>query len=348
MNIAFDISPLLTGHKYRGIGFYTENLLKNLEKHDRENHYFKLANKQEIPKNINLIHHNNFDVYRKTLKPFQNVKNLITIHDLTLLKFPKHFPAGFRGKINWFFQKQALQKFDAVITDSISSKKDIVQIARIPEEKIHVVYLAASDQFRKLTKDQIQNSRVKKKHNLPENYILYVGDVNWNKNVINLIKSFSHIKRIFPDLKLVLIGKAFLRADLEEAKEISQIIRKSGLERDIFKIGFVSTEDLVVIYNLAKVYVQPSYYEGFGLPVLEAMSCGVPVVCSNQGSLPEISGDACIKINPYDLESLTSGIKKILEADEQYFQFIEKGLEQAKKFSWKKTAFKTIEVYKNI
>ena len=242
--------------------------------------------------------------------------------------------------------KLALKKAKRIVTDSISSKNDIIKYAGIPENKIDVVYLAAGDKFRKL---KIENLKLKiaRKYDLPEKFALYVGDVTWNKNLPRLVEA-----SIKADVPLVMTGKTLLSTDFDKDnpwnQDLVKVQKLSEGNKNIIRIGFVSDQDLVVLYNIAAVFVMPSIYEGFGLPVLEAMSCGCPVVTSREGSLTEVAGDAAFYVDAYDVDSISDGIRKVFSDTRLRKELSEKGIVQAQKFSWKKTARNTIDTYKYI
>ena len=184
---------------------------------------------------------------------------------------------------------------------------------------------------------------------------MYVGDLNWNKNVKGLIQAFkklkvksSKLKVTVKNLKLVLVGEALVNPELPEAKKVKRLIEELQLKGDILLLGFVPNRDLVAIYNLATLYVQPSFYEGFGLPVLEAMSCGCPVLSSNQASLPEVGERAVEYFNPYKKKELVEKLFFLLSNKEKLKELSIKGLKQAKKFFWKKTALETKKIYEKV
>jgi len=338
MKVSLDISRLQVGHCYRGSGVYAEQLWQAFQKMQSKDFTVRLIKQGKIAKDVDLIHYPYFDLFFLTL-PMRNSKPVIvTIHDVIPLVFPEHFPRGLRGDLKLCFQKRALQNAAAVITDSKSSKKDIVKYLDVPEKKIHVVYLAPNKEFRQLPARDRQ---------LPKNFLLYVGDVNWNKNIIGLIKAFSQLK--IKDLYLVLVGSSFQNQSLSETQDIVRLIEELNLGKRVKILGRVAKKDLVAIYNLAKVYVQPSFYEGFGLPVLEAMACGTPVVTANTSSLLEISGNAAVFVNPDNIDSIAKGISKLLNYNNTYYcSQVKKGLEWVKRFSWKKTAQETINVYEQM
>lgn len=336
MRVALDISPTKTGHSVRGIGAYTKNLARELQKHQNQNFQLEVFSGPSSPPPADIIHYPYFDLFKRTLPSQKTAKRVVTIHDVIPLVFPTYFPTGVRGYINLFFQKRALASSAAVICDSKTSKDDVVDKLSVAPDKIHVIYLAPSAIFRKLDTEPVF-----KKYKLPKEFILYVGDVNWNKNILNLLEAVKIAKT-----NLVMVGKAVTDASLAETKELNKKIRQLGIEDKITKTGFISDSELVEIYNRAKVTVLPSYYEGFGLPVLESMACGTPVVCSNKGSLAEIASEAAIFCDPEDPADIAAKIGFVLSLPTSKYQSLsEKSQATAAKFSWAKTAAGTIRVY---
>ena len=347
MKVAIDTSPLKSGHQYRGIGVYTQNLVEAFKKERISNFHLQLIDDKKIPDDCDLIHYPFFDLFFLTLPLKKEKPAVVTIHDTIPLIFPEHYPPGVKGNVKFQIQKFSLKNVKAVITDSENSKKDIFKYLNYPKERIFVVPLAQGKEF-KLIKEKSLLDRIQKKYQLPEEFLLYVGDVNYNKNVLGLIKAFAEFKKDHKSFKLVLVGKAFQDKNLKETKEINQLINLMDLNKNIIRLGWISQEDLVGIYNLATVYCQPSFYEGFGLPVLEAMACGTPVVTSEASSLPEICGEATLMVDSYDIQSLCEGLKSIVDNPSTALMLKQKGLKQSEKFSWSKTALKTYEIYQKV
>lgn len=355
MKVAIDISNLHPGHRQRGVGVYTQQLFQSLQKIKKRDFSVALVEKGELPSDIDLVHYPWFDLFWPTLTVNKKIPSVITIHDVIPLRFPAHFPVGFKGKLNLFRQKMALKKINHILTDSQASKKDIIKFLKVPKNKISVIYLAADKQFRPIKKTSILSS-IEVKYKLPKQFILYVGDVNYNKNVEGLIKAFTKLKTKnkklktqIKNLKIVLIGKAFLDKNLTESQKINKLIEKLNFKSQIVKLGFISKEDLVAIYNLATVYCQPSFWEGFGLPVLEAMACGTPVVVSQTSSLPEVVGEVGILVDPQSTESIARGIQEVLRYHSPDYNTISQNcFKRAKQFSWQKTCQETINVYQKV
>lgn len=340
MRIAIDVSPLKSAHKFRGVGFYTKRLIKALRLIKVPDFSVRLIEQGEIPKDADLVHYPYLDLFFLSLPIKKPKPTVVTIHDVIPLIFPEHYPKGIRGWLKFQIQKFSLKRVSAVITDSKNSKGDIVRYLDFPKEKIHVVSLAPSKEFKPIT--------IKQKYNLPERFVLYVGDINWNKNVPGLVRACEELK-----IPLVIVGKQAKSCDYDKTHPENQDLvwlqsAISNQQSAIIPTGFVPTKDLVTIYNLASVYCQPSFYEGFCLPVLEAMACGTPVVCSKVSSLPEVVDDVAIFVDPNDYNSIAGGIKKVIENKKLSETLRKRGLLQARKFSWQKTARETIRVYAKV
>lgn len=348
MKIAIDVSPLETGnflqHRVRGTGTYIRSLKQSLLQFFPENSYTFFSKKNKIPKDCDIIHIPYFEPFFLTLPLFNKYTTVVTVHDLTPLVFPKYFPSGMKGRIKWMIQRNRLRKADTIITDSSASKRDIIRIVGVSSEKVQVVYLAAGESFQQLGKEK--QRAVSKKYKLPEKFILYVGDVTWNKNLPRLLDAVSML-----DVHLVMVGKALTEniSDLDNPwnRDLRIVREKIAKNPRIIPLGFVSDEDLVALYNTATVFAMPSLYEGFGLPILEAMSSGCPVVATKQGSIEEVAGDAALYVDAYSVESIAEGIKKIFLNEKIRSELVDKGLQQTKKFTWEKTAKETLQVYKN-
>lgn len=345
MKIAIDISPLQSDHKVRGVGFYLEHLKSALVKYFPDNDYLFFQRGEKLPKDTNLVHFPYFEPFFLAFPIYKKYKTAVTVHDLTPIVFPDAFPRGIKGEIKWQMQKYSLRKAQAIITDSKSSKNDIIKLAGVKEEKINVVYLAAGEDFKKIEISKSKADALRKKYSLPQSFVLYVGDVTWNKNLPRLIDAIKET-----NFTLVMIGKSLASEDYDKNnpwnKDLNRINELAEDDKKIIRLGFVESGDLVDIYNLATVFAMPSLYEGFGLPILEAMSCGCPVITTKEGSLAEVAGDAAYYVDGYDVNSITKGIKEVMASDKLQKELSAKGIENAKKFSWKKTAEETLQVYK--
>ena len=347
MKIAIDVSPLQTGHKVRGVGFYLEHLRKALLDYHPENEYTFFTRGEKLPKDTDVVHFPYFEPFFLALPIYKQFKTVVTVHDLTPIVFPNAFPRGIKGELKWQMQKYALRNADGIITDSQNSKNDVIKFVKANPNKINVVYLAAGEEFKVIDKDKFKSSEIRKKYGLPNKFALYVGDVTWNKNIPRIINASK-----LANIPLVLVGKALVSTDFDRNNPWNKDLIEVNLlvegQKNILRLGFVDTQDLVTIYNFASVFVMPSLYEGFGLPILEAMACGCPVITSREGSLKEVAGNAAFYVDAYNETDITEGIKKLFADNKLRDDYKQKGLEQVKIFSWEKTALETIRTYEKV
>ena len=349
MKIAIDVSPLRTGnylsHRVRGTGFYLTNLMQNLKKYYPENEYIEFVSEDGIPK-ADVVHFPYFELFFNTLPGKMPENSIVTVHDLTPLVFPDNFPAGIRGKLKWLGQKNKLRKSSAIITDSIASKNDITKYTGINPSKIEVIYLAASEEYKPIAKGEWEKE-FREQYSLPEKFALYVGDATWNKNLPNMIKAVTQAK-----ISLVIVGEAFKNEDIDKSNPwTSDLSQAQSLAKDnpnIISVGFVPSGDLVKFYNTAQFLLMPSRYEGFGLPLVEAMQSGCPVITSNRGSIKEIAGDSALYVNPENVNSVKDGIEKLNKGSSLCSELSKKGVSVARNFSWEKTAESTMNVYRKV
>ncbi|MEI6690149.1 MAG: glycosyltransferase family 1 protein [bacterium] len=340
MKVVISHKPLHSGSKTRGVGVYTHELINAFHKYFPETRLIA-SSKDYYHEDADLVHFPFFDPFFLSLPSHFKKPTIITIHDLTPLKFPTHFPSGLKGKIKLWMQTIRARRANKIITDSECSKRDIVEMLGIVADQIVVIPLAH-------TKEKVPTVMARKiagKYKLPDRYILYVGDINWNKNIVGLIKSFSALED--DNIHLVLVGKVFGdMPKIPEWKDIDQAIENSNKKDMIHLLGYVPSHHLPVLYANATLYVQPSWYEGFGLPLLEAMTYGCPVASSNRGSLPEVGGDAVVYFDPD--KDMTQVIADILSNTRKRNSLVQKGLERVKLFSWEKTASETKQVYEQV
>jgi len=347
MKIAIDISPLHTGHRVRGVGFYLNNLKEALVKYHPE-HTFVFFNRGEaLPNDVDIVHFPYFEPFFLARPIYKRFKIVVTVHDLTPIIFSKQFPKGIKGWFKWQMQKNALSKTKAIITDSNSSKKDIIKHVRINQDKVNVVYLAAAENFINSKRNEKLINEIREKHKLPQKFALYVGDVTWNKNLPRLLRA---IKKT--DIPLVMIGKALTSKDYDRKnpwnKDLVKVQELIKDNKNVTALGFVSSEELTQFYKMATLFVMPSLYEGFGLPILEAMASNLPVITTKEGSLEEVAGDGAYFVNAHSEDDIADGIRKVFNSERLQRELKEKGKLQVKKFSWQKTAEETIAVYKKV
>jgi len=355
MKIGIDTQTTL-GQK-SGFGFFVKNLVENLKKVDPENEYILIAPQTEkdfstsqrfiwdqfsFPKlaakaKVDILHQPCFSaplLYRG--------KVVLTIHDLVSHYFPQNMPNGSR----LYFSKWmplTYGRAQKIIAISENTKKDIISLLNIPESKIVVIHSAVGSEFKPIT-DKAQIAAVKAKYKTGEKFILDVGTLEPRKNLPFLVKAYYEaLKSGKIDHNLVLTGKKGWYYE-----GLFDLIKELKLEDRVILPGYVSDEDLPVLYNAADLFCFPSLYEGFGFPPLEALSCGTPVIAANNSSIPEIVGQAGILL-PIDSEKVwAENIIKVLTDEKLHQELSKLGLEQAKKFSWEKTAKETAAVYKEV
>lgn len=350
MRIAISTLPLTTGHKDRGIGTYTRELVETIKNYKTSHQFSFFSNTSEIPKNADVVHYPFFDPFFLTLPVFRGKPTVVTVHDLIPIVFPEHFPRGIRGEVKWQMQRKNLSGVTHIITDSECSKRDIVRLAGVEESKVTVVPLAPPASMVPM-RDPAKLAATIERYHLPNHFAMYVGDVNWNKNISGLLKAWQRVtaRRNLPKgAKLILVGKAFLEAELPEAIAIEEIIRSLRIEDSVERVGYVPDEDLRALYMLSHACVFPSLYEGFGLPILEAMACGGVVVSSSAASLAEVAGPAII-VNPEDPKHITEGILKACQLSTQKREdMVDDGIAWAKRYNWHTVVKQTIAVYEAV
>lgn len=266
----------------------------------------------------------------------------ITLHDVIPYKMPETVSSRYLKIFNEHIPK-IVEMCDGIITVSNYSKKDIMETFNFPEDKIFVTPLASEDIYRPLNRD-LSKEISKEYYSISGDFILYVGGFSPRKNIIGLIESFSKLISIYKkDIKLVIAGKRGKSYDSykKRAEELN-------ISNKIIFPGFISVDHLPYIYNAAKLFVYPSFYEGFGLPPIEAMSCGVPVIASNATSVPEVVGDGGLLIDPNDVDNLCYSMFRVLLDDELRERLILSGIVKASELSWQKTAQQTLIAYSKI
>jgi glycosyltransferase involved in cell wall biosynthesis len=262
------------------------------------------------------------------------VKRIVTIFDLSYLHFPEMFkPKDLYQLTNW--SKQSIQKASQIITISQSSKKDIVKTYHIDPKKVSVCYPGYNEELFHPVSDQSVIKKILDKYHIVGEYVLFIGTVQPRKNLKRLIQSFEKIDH----LKLVVVGK--IHGEGRQAwqyEEILDLPKKLNIEDRVIFTDFVPDEDMLYLLNGAKAFVLPSLWEGFGIPVVDAMACGVPVIVSNVSSLPEVAGDAGLYVDPTSIDQIEQAIRLISTDKKLYTKLSKQAVIQARKFSWKKMA----------
>ncbi len=357
MNIAFDAKRAYLNTS--GLGNYSRTLIKSLNKYYPSNQYTLFTTRQAendfqkyvsnqknfsihepinfIDKKIkarwrsygitDLLIENNINVYHGlsnelpfNIKKFKG-KKIVTVHDLIFLRYPKLYPLIDSKIYNKKF-RHACDISDIIIATSEETKRDIEKYYFIPETKIKVVYQSCDENYYiQPTPEQIQN--VTSKHNLPDNYLLYVGTIEERKNLLTIIKALEFVK----DIPLVVVGKK-----LKYFKIVMEYIKEKKLKNRVIFLKDVTNEDLPVIYQKAHVFILPSISEGFGIPIIEALTSKTPVITTKGGCFPEVGGPDSIYVQPNDENELAEKINYLLDSESTCKQIAEKGFEYAQLF----------------
>lgn len=369
MKIAIDARGV-NWYKGTGIGTYTDKILKYMIKTHKENLYQIYWSGEDYKRfendNTKIIiaskkHHRFFeqhyfpnnlekekvDIYhipQNGIGICDNIqcKKVVTIHDLIPYILPETVGRSYLSK----FLKEMpriVELSDSIITVSECSKKDILRFFPIDEDKVFVTPLAADSKYKPLNKTECQET-LREDYNIDKPFILYIGGFSPRKNVSSLIVAFSKVhKNLDREHDLVIVG-----ANKDEGGFLKKLISDLNIESNIKFTGFVPEYLLPVFYNACEVFAYPSLYEGFGLPPLEAMSCGTPVIASNISSIPEVVGDGGILIDPFNMKNLMYSLEALLNDEGIRNELSSKALKRASNFSWEKTSEKTIQVYNKI
>ncbi|MCK4591851.1 glycosyltransferase family 4 protein [Candidatus Parcubacteria bacterium] len=383
MKIGIDAQTILNPEMgdAAGLGHYTYQLIRHLLKIDHENEYVLFFNYRVREKDIKKFSKPNvtirrfpFSYYKKFLPlaysetlssafflrdkldvlhvPGGRVpmtykrKFTVTAYDLAIKRFPELFPQ--KARIKFKVKPSAFGRADIIIASSEAAKNDLKNNFEVSDEKIKVIHNAFDEKFFKdASVDEIQ--KVKEKYKINGEYILFMNTIKPLNNLARLIEAFSKSRLLLKgkkpnsNYKLVLAGKnGWL------AHEVKQIAKDFGLKNEVVFPGYIYPKDLNALFAGSDVFVSIPIYEEFGAPVLEAMACGVPVICSDVSSLSEITGGAVQMVNPYDIEGIKNAILKILDDDRLRDDLKKRGLEQAKKFHWRKTAEETLGVFEKV
>jgi glycosyltransferase involved in cell wall biosynthesis len=266
------------------------------------------------------------------------IKTVITIHDLTELRTHKYGRA--RTLYRRWVNRAATQAADRVLTVSDNSKRDLMQLLCVPEDKITVIYPGVDEMFHPLNRDDCM-AYLSANYSLTKEFILAPGGLGRNKNVCGLLAAFAALQSVGAPQLLVFTGVV----DPGEMRSIAATICRLGLTDRVVFTGHVPGRDLPRFYNACSVVAYVSLYEGFGLPVLEGMACGAPMVVSNTSSIPEVVGDAALKVNPYDTDAIALSLQRILSSAGLRRELIMRGLARVRAFRWSRTAVRTAEVY---
>ncbi len=277
------------------------------------------------------------------LPPLVRCRAIVTIHDCIHLRFPEYLPNRAAFLYAHSMIRMAARKADRVLTVSEASKRDILYYTGVAPDKVTVICNGLDTRFA-APPDDAAIDRVRQRFQLDHPFVLYVGNIKPHKNIDRLIAAFAAARADGPDgLKLVVIGD-----ETSNYPSVRQAVHRHRLDKHVRFFGFQPAPTLVIFYRLARAFVFPSLYEGFGLPPLEAMANGTPVVTSNVSSLPEVTGEAALLVDPYDVTSIADGIRRAVTDEALRQVLIARGLERAGQFSWTKAAAETLAVYRHV
>lgn len=346
MKIVINTLPLHAQSIHRGIGVYARLLLASLQRYDSQNTYLLAQNPQDLD-SADIIHYPYFDFFFLTLPFIKKKPTVVTIHDVIPLLYPHHYKKGLKGSLKCALQQLSLSHgVKKIVTDSNISKSDIIKHLPVKPNQVKRVYLAPDEGYHPSNQTQIR--QVREKFHLSPPYFLYVGDINYNKNIPGLIKAFS---KVDSPHSLVLVSKAIIN-NIPEARALRHLINESPKRDRIKPLTTLPTQsiaDVKDLYSGADWYIQPSFYEGFGLPILEAMKCGAPVISSLGGSLREIVGDAALTFDPLKTNALTNTMHQAISLSAAKRQaIINRGFENCTRFSWQKTALQMKKIYEDL
>jgi glycosyltransferase involved in cell wall biosynthesis len=356
-------------HDY-GIGTYVRNLLRQLARQDTVNEYvvfcrandcdtieelgptfravietaapYSVSEQFAIPMDLRREAVDLFHAPHYVLPPLTPCTSVVTIHDCIHLRFPQYLPS----KIGYAYARAqmwtATHRAARVITVSEASKRDILRYFRVPESRIDVIYNAIDDRFwQEPPADEV--ARVRERYRLTDPFVLYAGNIKPHKNLERLIEAFHLLRQNSPELKdvqLLIIGD-----EISKYATLRRAVHRHKLHKHVRFFGFVSDQTLAALYRLADVFVFPSLYEGFGLPPLEAMASGTPVITSNVSSLPEVVGDAALMIDPYEPQAIADAMLRVLTDADLRADLRSKGMRRAREFSWERSIARVRAIY---
>jgi glycosyltransferase involved in cell wall biosynthesis len=272
------------------------------------------------------------------LAPSQSARTLVTIHDLSFMRVPECSEPSLRTYLNEVVPR-SVGRADVVLADSESTRQDVLELLKVAPGRVQVIYAGVDDGFQPV-RDPLILEQTRTRYGLPQRFVLGVGTLQPRKNYRRLVEAFARL-RGQDDVRLIISGA---RGWMYE--EIFRRVDELGLTGRVLFPGYVAEGDLPALYSLAEVFAFPSLYEGFGLPPLEAMACGTPVVVSRTSSLPEVVGDAAWQIDPLSVEELAEALGTLLGSSTRRATLVERGLVQARRFAWSEAARKLLELYR--
>jgi glycosyltransferase involved in cell wall biosynthesis len=272
---------------------------------------------------------------------------VVTVHDVIQFVL-KEYKWRKISRLYFGLVSRAARRADAIITVSECSKRDIVKLLRVPPERIHVIGNAVDDDDFHPVRDAWLLASVRERYGIGSRFILYFGGFDLRKNVPRLIEAYArlpeHLRR---EYQLVVAGR-YHNLGHPLFPDPRETVRRLGLEGNVVFTGQIREQDKAPLFSAATVFAFPSLYEGFGIPVLEAMACGTPVLTSNLSALPEVAGDAGLLIDPYDTDAIAQGLVDLLDHQERREELARRGLERARRFTWRQVAEQTVRVYRSV
>jgi glycosyltransferase involved in cell wall biosynthesis len=361
-----------------GVGTYIRNVVRTLARLDRESDYFligspaKVAECGALPPNFHSAELVEPDdtlkgslEFRAIVKRFGcdlvhiphlfwvprglSCPYILTVHDLLEHMYGSRNASSMRRSLHFYLTRRVLRKAARVIAVSQFTKSEIEKLLGIPDGRIEVVYNAIDERFLHGHASESDRDLIAQRYLVNYPFILYAGAIRPHKNVVRIIEAFSALKselqkeQKFLDLKLIIIGD-----DLSSHPRLRRTVVRSGVQNDVRFMGFVPIEVLRIFYDVAKIFVFPSLYEGFGLPPLEAMAHGTPVVTSNTSSLPEVAGNAALLVNPENVFEIRRGLQRVLLDPVLREQMKQRGYDQAQRFSWTISVSRILEIYREV
>jgi glycosyltransferase involved in cell wall biosynthesis len=361
-----------------GVGTYIRNVVRTLARLDRDGEYFLIGSPERVaecgtlPPNFHAVALDGRDNTLKGTLDFRAIVRrldcdvvhiphlywiprglgcpyILTVHDLLEHMYGSRDASSLRRSLHFYLTRRVLRKAARVIAVSQFTKNEIEKLLAVPDARIEVVYNAIDERFLHGHATAADRELIAQRYQVNHPFILYAGAIRPHKNVVRIIEAFSSLKselqkeQQFPDLKLIIIGD-----DLSSHPRLRRTVVRSGVQNDVRFLGFVPIEVLRIFYDVAKIFVFPSLYEGFGLPPLEAMAHGTPVVASNTSSLPEVVGNAALLVNPENVFEIRRGLQRALLDPVLRERMKQRGYEQAQRFSWTSSVSRILEIYREV
>jgi glycosyltransferase involved in cell wall biosynthesis len=374
MKIAFDIRRL----RSFGIGTYIRNVVRTLARLDRGHRYVLIGSAESfqemgpLPQNFELESFPHPESSARNVFEFQQIVSryrcdlvhvphlfwrprymscpyVLTVHDLLTFLQPRQEGSPLRRMVQDYLTRRALRHAARICAVSDFTKHDVMRVFGVPESRIEVTYNAIDERFRQGHATDADRQFIAERYQVNYPFLLYAGNIKPHKNIVRIIEAFSALKTElkkdgkFADLRLIIIGD-----ELSQHPDLRRTVIKSGVQNDVRFLGFVPIEVLRIFYDTAKIFVFPSLYEGFGLPPLEAMAHGTPVVCSNVSSLPEVVGNAAVLVNPENVFDIMRALHRVLLDQPLRERLKQRSYEQAARFSWEASVSRLVEIYEEV